>query len=287
MGCRLAVAFILAVLMAGNIAQCESYESVSTTAEITFKLDQSVSGTGFYNNYQNISMGHISLNNMNHGSGSYVYDAKTDAKASNYGQIGTEKTQQNIRLMESLDAVYSKTTFGIRGSTGALNFNSPINALTCTKNYGQGAEMNSEFLYANYLKKDTDSSLYWNSNSSNAIWEDSYEKAQGITSLSLEAEFQGRGHIGAQAIELGKKHLMATTLIDEVYSGEFAITKKMNLMSLFNETAVYEDWLPCCTGGWNRMDIHDQRGHGSSARGIFDCSCYKVPSMAEFPIQGK
>jgi hypothetical protein len=36
-----------------------------------------------------------------------------------------------------------------------------------------------------------------------------------------------------------------------------------------------DGWLPCCYGGWDTMNYRDQKGFGKSARGVFDCSCYK------------
>ncbi|HWQ20107.1 MAG TPA: hypothetical protein VN455_10055 [Methanotrichaceae archaeon] len=284
---RLVAACILAVLVAGGVVHGDTYIDESTSAEITFNLEQSVSGTGFYNTYQNISMGQASLSNINHGSGSYIYDANTEARADDYGYIGNTKTQQTIHMKESIDALHAGVKFDLKGSTGAIAFNSPITDLTCAKNYGQGASMNTKFLYAEKIKKDADASLYWNSNSSNALWEDFYLKEQGITSLNIESEFKGKAHIGSLMTIMGQKHTTARSLIDEDYSGEFNITKKMTLASYYNETAQYADWLPCCTGGWEAMDIHDQRGHGSSAKGIFDCTCYKVPDTAEFQRQSK
>lgn len=284
MGGSLVAACILAVLIAGGIAHADD---TSTTSETTFMLDQSVSGTGFYNTYQNISLGQTSLSSLNHGSGSYVYDAKTDSSVNTYALITASRSQQIIQMKESVDAVYSVVKFNFTGSTGTISFNSPIEELTCAKNYGQGASMNAKFFYADKLKKDADASLYWNSNLSDVEWENYYEKTQSRTSLNLESEFSGKAHIGALTGTFGQKRLITTPLTDEDYSGAFTITKKMTLASYTNRTALSFDWLPCCTGGWSTMDIHDQVGHGTSAKGIFDCTCYTVSDTAEFQRQGK
>jgi hypothetical protein len=34
-------------------------------------------------------------------------------------------------------------------------------------------------------------------------------------------------------------------------------------------------WLPCCNGGWNDMEQLGQRDFGTTAKGVFDCTCYK------------
>jgi hypothetical protein len=59
------------------------------------------------------------------------------------------------------------------------------------------------------------------------------------------------------------------------------IEKNMNLTSEVKEDSEDEDWLPCCSGGYQDMNIGDRRGH--SAEGVFDCSCFKVPDKAQFP----
>ena len=43
-----------------------------------------------------------------------------------------------------------------------------------------------------------------------------------------------------------------------------------------------DDWLPCCTGGFADMNYLDKKPF-KSATGIFDCTCFKVPTQAQFP----
>jgi hypothetical protein len=42
------------------------------------------------------------------------------------------------------------------------------------------------------------------------------------------------------------------------------------------------DWLPCCFGGFNDMSTLDKRAF-KSATGVFDCTCFKAPTQAQFP----
>jgi len=45
-----------------------------------------------------------------------------------------------------------------------------------------------------------------------------------------------------------------------------------------------EDWLPCCFGGYLTMPLPylgDMKLKG--AKGVFDCTCFKVAAVAEFP----
>lgn len=68
---------------------------------------------------------------------------------------------------------------------------------------------------------------------------------------------------------------------DERFVGVYDIVKNIRMKSRFNLVRNEDYWLPCCSGGFADMSLPDQRGFGASARGIFDCSCYKVPTEAQ------
>lgn len=64
--------------------------------------------------------------------------------------------------------------------------------------------------------------------------------------------------------------------------GVYDITKNICMKSRFDKYANDDDWLPCGYGGWSDMRYYDKKGFGTSAKGVFDCSCYGVPSKAQF-----
>jgi len=300
---KLVASGILAAIMAGAMLagaipylnSVVTYSEDSSTSTTSFNFNQSVSGTGFYNIYRNITEGDTGIRSFNHGSGAYIYDVNIAASGNINSVTGEVTTNQKIDQKESMDAVYSKATFDLPGSMGAIPFNSPISDSICIKNYfqgpdmDQGTSMNAKFLYAESLKKDLGASLYWNTAGGGiaTLWEDYAKNHHSKTSLNVESEFSGKAHIGAIINKRGDKHPIYTALVDEDYSGAFTIAKKMSVAVDYDRTAPYDDWLPCCSGGWNTMDIHDKIGHGSSATGIFDCTCYKVPQAAEFQREGK
>jgi hypothetical protein len=61
--------------------------------------------------------------------------------------------------------------------------------------------------------------------------------------------------------------------IDEDYFGTYHIEKNMSLEVPYKKITKTDDWLPCCPGGWDSMNPLDRKGFGTSAAGIFDCSC--------------
>jgi hypothetical protein len=74
---------------------------------------------------------------------------------------------------------------------------------------------------------------------------------------------------------------------EERYYGTYDLTRKIEMRSIFersNDTDAEEfsgySWLPCCSSGWGDMSLPDQKGFGTSAKGVFDCTCYKETMRA-------
>lgn len=274
------------VTQAGAIPDLNDAVTYSVDTErfaLSLNSDQSVRGTGFYNTYQNLGTGSLVMANRNYGSGNYIYESNVGACVSFYTDAVAARalTNQKIGMKESTNSTYSEVKFGMKGSTGTISFNIPIFEATALINYDQGTSMDAMF-GADSLKKDVNVDLYWDTDSYDTLWDDMYYRSKGLTNLTFTSEIMGGVHIGELTNVLGEKHPITTSLIDEDYVGALNIAKKMSLATSINRTAVHDDWLPCCSGGWRSMDIHDQRGHGASARGIFDCTCYNVPKTAEF-----
>ena len=68
---------------------------------------------------------------------------------------------------------------------------------------------------------------------------------------------------------------------DERFVGIYDITKNIRMKSRFDEIRKEDEWLPCCSGGFLSMNPVDQKAL-KSARGVFDCTCNKVPEEAQF-----
>ena len=70
---------------------------------------------------------------------------------------------------------------------------------------------------------------------------------------------------------------------EERYYGAYDLARKIEMRSVFeksNDTDAEElsgySWLPCCSSGWGDMSLPDRRGFGTSAKGVFDCTCCKA-----------
>jgi hypothetical protein len=64
--------------------------------------------------------------------------------------------------------------------------------------------------------------------------------------------------------------------------GELPHKKNMNLYTDSDEKEMEDSWLPCCEGGFSDLNYEDSRTF-KSAKGIFDCTCFNVPTKAQFP----
>lgn len=69
---------------------------------------------------------------------------------------------------------------------------------------------------------------------------------------------------------------------DERFVGIYDIVKNIRMKSRFDLARNDDFWLPCCSGGWNDMRLPDKKDFGASTKGVFDCTCYNVPSTAQF-----
>jgi hypothetical protein len=69
--------------------------------------------------------------------------------------------------------------------------------------------------------------------------------------------------------------------MDEDYRGSFHIERNASLITDSDDDEKEDPWLPCCFRGFNDMNYTDAKAFKSSA-GIFDCTCFQVPSRAQF-----
>ena len=68
---------------------------------------------------------------------------------------------------------------------------------------------------------------------------------------------------------------------DERFVGVYDIVKNIRMKSRFDSIKKVDEWLPCCSGGFFSMNPVDQKTL-KSAKGVFDCSCFVVPTKAQF-----
>jgi len=294
---NIVISIIILAILIGNA------DGQTTSTEFIYKMDQKITGEGFFSIYQNITTtpllsagtatGILSLSKRDHGSGSINEESTTTtlngANTDSSGQY-SDIDERNISFKETVDLAYGEKTFNLGKSFNS----SPIRALgkeeTRIRNYGSGVSMDALFDSASVLSKDLSANLNWESIEGGYIDTPPYDyslEQSGITNLSVDATFTGKGHIGALVINgtnpKGINHnANVATLIDEDYLGTYTLSKKLSHTFNYRFTQETSSWLDCCFGGWDTMNYYDTKTFGKSTKGVFDCTCYKVQPTAQF-----
>lgn len=275
------LAILFSVILVGSIS---GQPETSLTSGRIFIMDQSVKGNGFFSTYQNTSEKGLTLSNLAHGSGSYDTESKLYSRdgvkydLNNYKYTSTG--DRGMNFSESADFSYAPASMQMGRYSLPIAFQSKGAEKTCLKNYISGVSMNARFNYLDTLSKNLSSELYWKYSSSTGGELESLLNSSERTKLSFEAAFSGSGHVGA--LDMSQNEHDADILIDEDYRGTYYITKNMSHQASFNLTQKIDDWLPCCTGGFADMNLLDKKPF-KSATGVFDCTCFKAPTEAQFP----
>ena len=277
------IAFLAAILFSVILAglSCAQPE-VRVDSNYAYHMDQNVKGNGFFDAYQNTDVTNLSLSNSAHGSGSLNHESKLDSrngvKFDTNQNDYTTTSDRGTTFVESTDFSYSPRSMQLGNYSLPIFFQSKGAEETCLKNYFSGVSMDARFNYLDTLSKNLSSELYWKFINSIDEMDTSLE-SQAKTDLNLEASFSGSGHVGVMDASRGEKN--ANILIDEDYRGTYYLTKNMSHEVKYKLTGEMDDWLPCCSGGFADMNVLDKKPF-KSATGIFDCTCFKAATEAQF-----
>jgi hypothetical protein len=275
----------------------------------TFEFEQSVQGNGYFMTYMYAKAGNVAMKNYAHGSGSLNSEAtltyqNLDRSTHNVYSDYNDFSQNCIQFKEDVAMVYAPMRIAVGTGYYAANpleYASLLKEKTWVKNYLAGTSMHHEVEYAHALDKELELVA---KDKINMTWDPELESV-GYTQMKLvEDVTDGKAHIGVlQANEnfasivgeddltkdgfidlVGKKSAWKNPSIeiDEDYWGTYHIEKNMTLEVPYHIIMKKDDWLPCCFGGFNDMNLFDKKPF-KSATGVFDCTCFKAPTQAQFP----
>jgi hypothetical protein len=291
------LAVIMALIILGT-GLCTG-DDVSRQNRYAYDSSQSVEGDGFVNSYSHLSTDYLNLRNAVHGSGSVSVESVIHSRQYTKYNISADgfsnTSDSEIKLDKITDATYSPTSFGIGRNSRTLSFASKWSDDTNIKNHGLGASMVGNIDHADSMSNDVSADIYsysdyWKSDYW-VNWDDygnilrpladSYiEESVQSAKLNVGSDFTGTARFYAVQSKDSPKNI--SVMLDESYQGTFSLTKKMELLEQVSRNANDEGWLPCCSGGWSQMDVHDKLGHGSSTERIFDCTCFRATASAQF-----
>ena len=83
------------------------------------------------------------------------------------------------------------------------------------------------------------------------------------TSLELKASTNG-----------ASTHVVFGAGVNDFAKEKIKLSEMRSVFEESNDTdEEAESWLPCCNDGWNGMVGLDQKVSGTTAQGVFDCTC--------------
>ena len=277
----------------------------------TFNFEQSVQGNGYFMTYLYAKAGNVAMKNYAHGSGSInneavltYYDMKQETHNvyTDYNDI----KENCIQFKETNSMVYAPMRIAVGTGYYAANpvdYSSLLKEKTWVKNYRSGTTMQNEIEYAHALDKDLnlvakekfnvtyDPEIIGSSTTQMNVNEDMTDGKAHIGVLQAQDNYASMNDLGADAqSSIGgldvpnlKSALQNPAIeIDEDYWGTYHIEKNMTLEVPYHLIQKSDDWLPCCTGGFADMNYLDKKPF-KSATGIFDCTCFKAATQAQFP----
>lgn len=281
------------------------YPSAKQETNTTFNFEQSVQGNGYFMTYMYAKAGNLAFKNYAHGSGSIDNEATLVTQELNrsshpYDTDWNDFDQSCIQFKEDVAMVYAPMRIAVGNgyyAANPLDYSSLLKEKTWVKNYRAATSMHHEVEYAHALDKELEVTVKEKLNYTyDPVWE-----GVGYTNMKLvEDVTDGKAHIGVlqgsftNAAVFPQGDLTSdwaphtawkkpSIEIDEDYWGTYHIEKNMTLEVPYKRTLAAEDWLPCCFGGWNDMNYRDQKGFGKSTKGVFDCTCFKAPTQAQWP----
>lgn len=301
-------ALVLVALIGSASAAWQPNPNEWIERNTSFSFEQSVQGNGYFMNYMYVKANNVALKNYAHGSGSINNEAilnsfefnKTDHPlAEDYidTDIGC------IEFKEDNSMVYAPMRIAVGTgyyAANPLDYSSLLKEKTWVKNYLAGSSMHHEVEYAHALDKELEVIAKDNATT---IYDPKWYRV-GFTQMKINEDVtDGKVHIGVLQAEsflnetgtyaestVGPKGPMAwknpAIEIDEDYWGTYHIEKNITLEVPYKKITTSDDWLPCCFGGYLTMPKYYQKGKtgfGSDVKGVFDCTCYKVPTVAQFP----
>jgi hypothetical protein len=315
------VAMVLVALNGCSAADLNLYPATMTypngykEVNRTFNFEQSVQGNGYFMTYMYAKANNVAVKNYAHGSGSLNSEAtltyqSLDRSTHNVYSDYNDFQQDCIQFKEDVAMVYAPMKIAVGTgyyAANPLDYSSLLKEKTWVKNYMAGTSMHHEVEYAHALDKELEIVA---KDKRNLTWDPELESV-GYTQMKVvEDVTDGKAHFGVlQASKDWPNNISMNSLpdysntdtlnqfgklnsawkkpsieIDEDYWGTYHIEKNMTLEVPYHLVQKGEDWLPCCFGGYLTIPLPylgDMKLKG--AKGVFDCTCFKAPTQAQFP----
>lgn len=285
------------------------YPNAYEVKNTTFNFEQSVQGNGYFMTYMYAKAGNVAFKNYAHGSGSINNEAVLTYQHLNKSTRNAYADYNDydlncIQFKEDNAMVYAPMRIAVGTgyyAANPLDYSSLLKERTELKNYRAGTSMLHEVEYAHALDKELELT-------GKEVFNYTYDPEKvgnGFSQMKINEDVtDGKAHIGVlqanndlsnwlggsvlgpgtSSVPFLKSALKNPSIdIDEDYWGTYHIEKNMTIEVPYYLSQKKDDWLPCCFGGFADMAYYDRERTFKSAKGIFDCTCFKAPTQAQFP----
>jgi len=307
------LALILAILFM-NLALTEISEGAEDdfmnfeAQDYQYLSENNVKGSGFYAGYN-----HLRTSSPHNDSRNPQVDSQLEIDKHEHGSgiienewiFSVDKTRFDIDTFEaellyassalSLDergsSIYSPQTLAIGNGYYAAHpiiSSSVLGKKADVKNKATEGSITRKISYANSIEGD----LRLNVADLLLNMDDGHKYHKAEVSINLDENVAGgMSHFGALQGNTedkwwtGKGRSAWTKPkmeIDQLFIGDHHFTTNLSIPWEVRELSGSDDWLPCCSDGWNGMPFSYQKDLGKSIKGVFDCSCLPVPKEAQF-----
>jgi hypothetical protein len=263
----LVITYILISLMSIGLALDDDIYDGSITEEgLRFDSNQTVEGFGIASSYRCMESLDRVLHSHSSGSGVFTSESKALVRDGVVAKRTPESFESNtgIGLQENTSNAYSPTKLDFPGSFRS----GPISSLWSDSTFLFAGNDNVTVLKASFdhvqaLNKEMTTKV-----SGTGSYEDIQSSTSFTGSMELNAVFNGTGQIGAYLGPLNGENPDA--LMDEYYRGTFTISKKMQIGFKSTLRQEEDEWLPCCSGGWDDMNFNDKKSFPVDVNRVFN-----------------
>lgn len=266
------ICILIALMSIGSAVDDNELGDWTNTTGLRFDSNQTVEGFGIASSYR--CMGPLDLVLHSHSSGSGVYSSESRSYLRNdeiiAGSPVSFSENNSVGLQEITSNAYSPTKLDYPGSFRS----EPISSLWSDSTFLIAGKENVSVLKASFdqvqvLNKEMATKI-----SSGTSYEDLTQQSYGsfASSMKLNAVFNGTGQIGAYVGTVSGNN--TDVLLDEYYRGTFTISKKMEIALKSSLLQEEDEWLPCCSGGWDNMNYNDKKSFPVDVNRVFNCTCF-------------
>jgi hypothetical protein len=265
----LVIAYVLIALMSIGLAVDD--EEISEAEGLRFDSNQTVEGFGIASTHR--YMASSDLVQHSHSSGSGVFTSESEAFVRNdvivQGSPVSFTTNISVGVQEITSNAYSPTKLDYPGSFRS----EPISSLWSDSTFAgiDGSVLKAIFNHVQALNKEMTTEF-----SGDGSYEETTQTSSGTFdgSMKINASFNGTGQIGAYVGPLNGKN--PDVLVDEYYRGTFTISKMMGIGLKSSLSQEEDEWLPCCSGGWDDMNFNDKKSFPVDVSRVFNCTCFSM-----------